>query len=114
MDARAPEPDTARKVAACDAVCLALPREVAREWVAAIRLASNGRPPKIVDLSDAHRLEAPVFEDDPSTSEVHYGLPEVYGPPPAHVTVVANPGCYPTATILAVRPLLESGRSESR
>src|ERR671911_746583 len=36
--------------------------------------------------------------------EAHYGLPEVFGVP--HGRLVANPGCYPTAAILALAPVV--------
>jgi N-acetyl-gamma-glutamyl-phosphate reductase len=38
-----------------------------------------------------------------------YGLPEVYGAEIAGADLVANPGCYPTATLLALAPLAQSG-----
>lgn len=95
------------KLASCDAVAMALPREAAKEWVSALKLASGGHMPKILDLSDAHRLEAPDHEAEPG--DVHYGLPELYGAPASDCSMVANPGCYPTATLLALRPLLEEG-----
>ncbi|HET7479228.1 MAG TPA: N-acetyl-gamma-glutamyl-phosphate reductase [Rubrobacteraceae bacterium] len=37
-------------------------------------------------------------------SEAHYGLPEVFGA--AEGRVIANPGCYPTAAILALAPVV--------
>jgi N-acetyl-gamma-glutamyl-phosphate reductase len=37
-------------------------------------------------------------------SEAHYGLPEVFGAPAGRL--VANPGCYPTAAILALAPVV--------
>ncbi|MBA3490934.1 MAG: N-acetyl-gamma-glutamyl-phosphate reductase [Rubrobacteraceae bacterium] len=36
--------------------------------------------------------------------EAHYGLPEVFGAPAGRL--VANPGCYPTAAILALAPVV--------
>ncbi|HVF77602.1 MAG TPA: N-acetyl-gamma-glutamyl-phosphate reductase [Solirubrobacteraceae bacterium] len=38
-----------------------------------------------------------------------YGLPELYGEQIAGADLVANPGCYPTATVLALTPLARSG-----
>jgi N-acetyl-gamma-glutamyl-phosphate reductase len=38
-----------------------------------------------------------------------YGLPELYGEQVADADLVANPGCYPTATLLALAPLAASG-----
>src|SRR5215210_8623921 len=37
-------------------------------------------------------------------AEAHYGLPEVFGAPEGRL--VANPGCYPTAAILALAPVV--------
>ncbi|PRP98284.1 N-acetyl-gamma-glutamyl-phosphate reductase [Enhygromyxa salina] len=78
----------------CDVVALALPHEPATQWTAALVELGAAR---ILDLSDARRR-------DP---EVHYGLPELFGAPPADARFVANPGCYPTATLLSLRPLIE-------
>ena len=41
----------------------------------------------------------------------HYGLPELYGRPPADA-LVSNPGCYPTAALLALAPLVRTGLVE--
>lgn len=86
---------------ACDAVALALPSEAAEVWTAALLDAGCER---ILDLSDARRR-------DPT---VHYGLPELFGPPPPGARFVANPGCYPTATLLGLRPLLERALIEAQ
>lgn len=94
LDAR--EPDDAA-IAACsrhDRVLLATPSDASRTWTEA--LLRRGQ--RVLDLSDAHRR-------DP---QAHYGLPELSGPPSPNVSLVANPGCYPTATLLALRPLLEA------
>jgi N-acetyl-gamma-glutamyl-phosphate reductase len=37
--------------------------------------------------------------------EAHYGLPEVFGV--AEGRIIANPGCYPTAAILALAPVVK-------
>ncbi len=86
--------DDLAKLRECSVVALALPSDASIEWTEAL---SGAGVAKILDLSDARRR-------DP---EVHYGLPELFGPPPAEARLVANPGCYPTATLLSVRPLLE-------
>ena len=41
-----------------------------------------------------------------------YGLPELFGPPPQGTRLIANPGCYPTAALLALAPLLRAGLIE--
>jgi N-acetyl-gamma-glutamyl-phosphate reductase len=38
-------------------------------------------------------------------AEAHYGLPEVFGAPAGRL--VANPGCYPTAALLALAPVVK-------
>ncbi|MDA8228578.1 MAG: N-acetyl-gamma-glutamyl-phosphate reductase [Desulfitobacterium hafniense] len=52
-----------------------------------------------------YRLDHPVPE---LLAEAVYGLPEVYREEIGKTSLVANPGCYPTATLLALIPLLES------
>jgi N-acetyl-gamma-glutamyl-phosphate reductase len=44
--------------------------------------------------------------------EAHYGLPEVFGA--AAGRLVANPGCYPTAAILALAPVVKRMGAEIR
>lgn len=66
----------------------------------------------VVDLSADFRLsEVETYEEwygeHPAPhlfSESHYGLPEVFGK--AEGRIVANPGCYPTAAILALAPVV--------
>jgi N-acetyl-gamma-glutamyl-phosphate reductase len=86
--------DTLARLRACSVVALALPSDAAIEWTESLLHAGVAR---ILDLSDARRRDA----------DVHYGLPELFGAPPADARLVANPGCYPTATLLGLRPLLE-------
>ncbi len=43
-------------------------------------------------------------------AEAVYGLPEFYRDKVRDAALVANPGCYPTAANLAIRPLVESGK----
>ncbi len=92
-------PASLRELAASDCIALALPHEPAKEWTAALLEAGARR---VLDLSDARRR-------DP---EVHYGIPELFGAPPAEARLVANPGCYPTATLLALVPLMRAGLIE--
>jgi N-acetyl-gamma-glutamyl-phosphate reductase len=69
----------------------------------------------VLDLSADLRLrDARVYETwyghpgDPLAQHAVYGLPELGGIEPG-VRLVAVPGCYPTASILALRPLLAAG-----
>ena len=90
----------ARKEAIRDAtiVLLCLPDDAARE--AAAWLADS--PVRILDASTAHRV----------TDGWVYGLPELVPGQReriAQAKQVANPGCYASAVILLVRPLVDAG-----
>ena len=66
----------------------------------------------VVDLSADFRLpDVGTYEEwyggHPAPgllAEAHYGLPEVFGT--AEGRLVANPGCYPTAAVLALAPVV--------
>jgi len=96
---------------------LATPHEQSREWVPeALR---HGL--RVVDLSGAWRLTNAknravyAFEDEGSKvaaatqAEAVYGMPELHRAEIARAKLVANPGCYATSVILAVRPLVAAG-----
>lgn len=72
----------------------------------------------VVDLSADYRIADPeVYSHWYSTphtspellSEAAYGLPELYRSKLIGSRLVACPGCYPTATLLAAAPVLEAG-----
>jgi N-acetyl-gamma-glutamyl-phosphate reductase len=77
-----------------DMVFLAGGHELARAQAPAF-LAKGAR---VVDLSDAFRLEA-------HAGDAVYGFPERYRERIAGARLVANPGCYVTAALLALVPL---------
>ena len=85
------------RVEEADAVVLCLPDDAARE--AAAWAAAGTR---VVDASTAHRVA------DGWT----YGLPELDPGGRARIAGaarVSNPGCYPSAFVLLVRPLVDAG-----
>lgn len=91
-----------------DLVFLATPHGPAIEIGAA--LADGGTP--VVDLSAAFRLPADGFatwygEEHPRPDLVPavYGLTEHVRDAVVGATLVANPGCYPTATLMGLIPL---------
>jgi N-acetyl-gamma-glutamyl-phosphate reductase len=100
VDARDPSGAAASIARECGAAMLAVPDDAAIAWASELGAASV----RTVDLSTAHRTAADVF----------YGLPELWGAPPEGVRLVSNPGCYPTATLLALAPLVRAGLVHDR
>jgi N-acetyl-gamma-glutamyl-phosphate reductase len=97
-----------------EAIFLATPHELSHEVARA--LVDSGIV--VIDLSAAFRLsDRAVFErnygfahEHPDLlSEAVYGLAEFNAARIADARIVAVPGCYPTASILAIRPLVEAG-----
>jgi len=96
---------------------LATPHEQSREWVP--EALKHGL--RVIDLSGAWRLTDAknravyAFEDEGSPiaaetqTQAVYGMPELHRDAIFSAKVVANPGCYATSVILAVRPLVEAG-----
>ena len=82
------------------------------ESAGAVKELLDGDTRLVVDLSADFRLpDVGVYEEGygehPAPQlleEAHYGLPEVFGV--AKGRLVANPGCYPTAAILALAPVV--------
>ena len=84
-----------------------------RESAEAVRELIGAGARLVVDLSADFRLgDAGLYGEwygeHPSPEllgEAHYGLPEVFGA--AEGGLIANPGCYPTAAILALAPVVK-------
>ena len=94
---------------------LATPHEQSREWVP----EALTRGLRVIDLSGAWRLTEARnravygFEDEgteraaTTQAQAVYGMPELHRDEIEGARLVANPGCYATSVILAVRPLLQ-------
>lgn len=98
---------------AVDAAIVAYPHGAAAPVVAELR----GLGALVVDLSADFRLgHLPTYErwygehGAPELLEgAVYGLPELHREAIRGTELVANPGCYPTASILALAPLARAG-----
>ena len=96
-----------------DAAIVAYPHGASAPVVAAMR----GLGLVVVDLSADFRLrDLPLYEKwygphgEPELLEnAAYGLPELHREKVRQAELVANPGCYPTASVLALAPLAEQG-----
>lgn len=87
----------------CDVVFSCLPHGESGPW--AERARQMGA--RVVDLSADLRVVGP---DTPEWAVVaEYGLSELNRGGIAGAELVANPGCYPTAALLALAPLLRRG-----
>jgi len=95
-------------------VFLATPPEVSIELVPALLSAGS----KVIDLSGAFRLGTVEnyrrwYKSEHAQAallaQAVYGLPEFYRDTIPGKQLISNPGCYPTAANLALRPLLEAG-----
>jgi len=93
---------------------LATPHEVSAEL--APKLLDVGL--RVIDLSGAFRFASAVTYSSwyklptphaARLSEAAYGLPELYAERIKSAKLIANPGCYATSVILALRPLQDAG-----
>ncbi|MEX2574192.1 MAG: N-acetyl-gamma-glutamyl-phosphate reductase, partial [Balneolaceae bacterium] len=107
------QPVEALKNIDLDLVFLALPHRVSMDFVQEYGLDKF----RIIDLSGDFRLK-PVELYEQWYKKEHvcpeyldnaaYGLPELHRDRIRNADLVANPGCYPTSSILALAPLLKN------
>jgi N-acetyl-gamma-glutamyl-phosphate reductase len=96
---------------------LATPHEQSREWAP----EAIERGIRVIDLSGAWRLNDArnravyKFDDEGAATTIAVQAKSVYGMPELHrneipaAQLIANPGCYATSIILALKPLIEKG-----
>jgi N-acetyl-gamma-glutamyl-phosphate reductase len=111
---RLPCTPEAVKAAGIEIVFLATPADVSMALAPAMLKAGA----KVVDLSGAFRLRTveryehwykEKHTQPELLQEAAYGLPEFCREQIRGARLVANPGCYPTAANLAIKPLVEAG-----
>ena len=108
IDVQLANADEVAKVA--DLAFLALPHKTAMAF--AKDLIALGV--KVVDLSADYRLELEAYEkhyceheDKENIKNAVYGLPEYFKEDIKNAKLIANPGCYPTASLLALLPFID-------
>ncbi len=104
------KPDLKETVSKCDLVFLALPHTVSMGMVPLLMKAGK----RVIDLSADYRLkDTKIYEkfyntkhkDKLNLPQAIYGLPELYRTKIKNAKLIANPGCYPTVSVLALAPL---------
>lgn len=104
-------------ISKCDVVFLALPHTLSMGLTPRLLQAKK----KVIDLSGDYRLKnTRVYErfychkqlDKVNLKKAVYGLPELYRADIRKANLVANPGCYPTAAILALAPIAAFGLAD--
>ncbi|MHB8126447.1 MAG: N-acetyl-gamma-glutamyl-phosphate reductase [Desulfitobacteriaceae bacterium] len=103
-----------KKIPSLDVLFCALPhgltaariREFLRSVVKVIDLGADFRLVSTEVYQEWYKLEHPEPE---FIKEAVYGLPELFREEIRGKSIVANPGCYPTATLLSLVPLLRKG-----
>lgn len=97
-----------------DAVILSLPHTTSQQFAPTLIEAGI----RVIDLSADFRFDSvPTFEKTYSVSHlapelnarIPYSLPELFGGDIAGAPGLACPGCYPTATLLALAPVVSAG-----
>jgi len=111
------EPNFKAIASKCDLVFLALPHTVSMDICP--KLLKAGK--KVIDLSADYRFkDVNVYKqfyktphkDEANLGKAVYGLPELYRARIKSACLIANPGCYPTAAILALAPIIACGPIE--
>ncbi len=97
----------------CDVVFLAVPHTIAMDIAPALLKAKK----KVIDLSADYRLKTAgeftkwytaEHKDKANLKNAVYGLPELYRQKIKSAQLIANPGCYPTASILGLAPIVSA------
>lgn len=97
-----------------DILFFALPHSVSSQWIG--KIMGYNLPIKIIDLGADFRIKdlktyTQWYGDHPHPSllpKATYGLTELNPEGIKNSTLIANPGCYATATLLAAHPAVEA------
>lgn len=114
LDMVCANPDLEEAAERAEVIFLALPHKISH--LVAPFFLKRGK--LVVDLSADYRLKnSKVYEkfykvkhkDLNNLKKAVYGLPEFYKEKIKKAKLIANPGCYPTVSILSLAPLLKEG-----
>ncbi len=116
LDILCKKPDL-KEILEKDFIFLCLPHKVSLKYVPEI--LRKKKP--VIDLSADYRLKDPkLYEkyytkhtDTKNLKKAVYGLPEFFRDKIKKAMLVANPGCYPTAVLLGVLPVLKFKLTDS-
>ena len=95
----------------CDLIFLAVPHTIAFTLVPPLLKAGI----RVIDLSGDYRLNSAAdyktwygtaHKDKANLKKAIYGLPELFRVAICDADLVSNPGCYPTAAILSLAPVV--------
>ncbi|GAA0377248.1 N-acetyl-gamma-glutamyl-phosphate reductase [Bacillus horti] len=95
-----------------DAVFFATPSGISKEWIPALIDAGV----TCIDISGDFRLDVDSYKEwykkEPAPSQyleqAVYGLTEVYEAKVKEANLLTNPGCFPTASLLGLAPILKT------
>ena len=76
------------------------------DGVRAVDISADFRLRDVEEYREWYQVDHPCPRH---LEDAAYGLPELYADEVAGAQIVANPGCYPTAAILALAPALSAG-----
>jgi len=108
--------DLDKATSSCDLIFIAVPHTKSLEITPGLLKAKK----RIIDLSADYRLKKPsvykqwygvTHSDTASLAKAVYGLPELYREDIKKADLIANPGCYPTAAILGLAPLVSASNN---
>lgn len=102
--------DPVKAIKLCEVIFLAVPHTVSMQITPKLLTAGV----RVIDLSGDYRLKRAAeykkwygtgHTDVPNLAKAVYGLPEFYREDIRKAKLISNPGCYPTAALLALAPL---------
>lgn len=110
-------PDEA-KLEECDVVFFATPNGIAMQHAqalldAGVRVIDLAADFRITDVAEWEKWYGMTHASPELIEEAVYGLPEVNREAIKSARLIANPGCYPTATQLGFLPLIENNLIET-